>query len=132
MRKCMDCDANFLQELKSIIETLQANLPKEVSLLVCHDSSKGKIDPARAMMLREAIYHRITESAESLYVTLSKKHLIASCLLLRSIIETLALFNKFRNELKIFIKTKKLDDVRDFLHRTLAGVKSKKLRNMNV
>lgn len=114
---------DLLEDLRVIVETLKVSLPTEAPLFL----SKA-IDPSRALLLREACFHRITELAESAYDAFVKKNYVPSYLLSRAVMETMALFWYFYHKLADAIKTQNLDDIRRMLSKALAGAKAEQAK----
>lgn len=113
----------LLTEIRVIVETLKASLPTK-ALLGC---SKA-IDPSRALHLREACFHRITELAESAYDAFVKENYVSGYLLSRAVMETMALFWYFCDQVAESIKTQDLDHIRDVLSKALTGAKAAKAK----
>ncbi|NNM43059.1 MAG: hypothetical protein HKM07_01785 [Chlamydiae bacterium] len=113
----------LLQELSEIVEILKVSLPKEAPLFF----SKA-IDPCRALHLREACFHRVTELAESAYEAFLKKNTVVGYILLRSIMETVALFWYFYDKITDAIKTQDVHRIREMLSKALAGAKAAKAK----
>lgn len=115
----------MLEKLKNISDTLKNSLPIEAPLLV----SKA-IDPCRALVLREACLHRISELVESAYEDFSKDRLISAFIVARAIMETESLFWTFLDKIEQSLKTKNIDEIRTFLSKALAGVKATQAKKL--
>ncbi len=106
-------------EIVKIIETLNQNLPEKVPM-----SFSKNIDLRRAIILRESIFFRIKELAESTYDACLKNRLVSAILLARGLIETEAFFIYFLNKLEQAIKNNNLYEINEFLTKALRGARS--------
>lgn len=109
----------LLDDLQSIVDCyLKPSLPKEAPIFI-----SSTIDPVRALHLREACFHRITELAEAACSEFKKGSLIAGYLLTRAIMETLALFWYFLDEVRGALKEGDIEHLREILTRMMVGAK---------
>lgn len=81
------------------------------------------LDPVRALHLREACLHRITELTESAYDGFKNGNLVTGYLLARAIYETLALFWYFIDQIKASLESGDLEELRDILTKMLVRSK---------
>lgn len=113
----------LLEELNVIVDTLKVSLPTEAPIFI----SKA-IDPCRALQLREACFHRVTELAESAYDAFKKDNYVAAYILMRGVIETVALFWYFCDQIADALTTQDLDHLKEMLSKVLAGAKATKAK----
>jgi hypothetical protein len=114
----------LLDDLQSIVNLLKSSLPKEAPIFI----SKS-IDPARALHLREACIHRITELAESACDAFKSGNNVAGYLLARAIMETFALFWYFTDKVRDALKDEDVEKVRAVLTRMMVGAKVEKAKD---
>ena len=107
-----------MDELKNVVDTLKGSLPKEAPLFF-----SSHIDPVRALHLREACIHRITELAGSACDEFKKGNLVSGYVLTRAVMETFALFWYFIDKLRDALKDGAVKELREILTRMLLGVK---------
>ncbi len=116
----------LLDDLQSIVDCyLKPCLPKEVPIFI-----STSIDPAKALQLREACFHRITELADSACDAFKKGNLVSGYLLARAIMETFALFWYFLDEVRGALKEGDVEHLREVLKRMLVGAKIEKAREV--
>ncbi len=114
----------LLGDLQKVVYALQARSPKEAPLFF----SKS-IDPLRGLHLREACFHRIAELAESTYEAFKKENLATGYLLAQAIVETMALFWHFLDEVRDALKNEDSEHLREILTRILVGTKAEKTKD---
>jgi hypothetical protein len=108
-----------LKMLESLVTTLKENLIESVDGYALSQISKV---PAKAMDLRETLYYRITELAETALELYHKEgRLISAFLITRAVHETTALFYWFYEKLEQTVKQKELGDFDDFIMKVLFG-----------
>lgn len=111
---------NYLKILKQKIKMLNNSLPRKVPMDIF-----SNINLLRAILLRESIYHRIKEFAESGYDDCRKDRLIAALVIARALMETEALFTTFIDKLKHAIESNLFDEFeKNFLTKALRGARS--------
>ena len=115
----------LLNDLQDIVNILKSSLLKEAPIFI----SKS-IDPARALHLREACFHRITELAESACDAFRNGNNVVGYLLARAIMETFALFWYFLDEVRDALKDEDIVDLRAVLTRMMAGAKAGKAKGV--
>ncbi len=115
----------LLDDLQDIVDHyLKPSLLKEAPVFI-----SSSIDPARALLLREACFHRITELAESACDAFKKGNTVAGYLLARAIMETFALFWYFMDKVSNALKDGDVEDLRIILTRMMVGVKVEKAKD---
>ena len=114
----------LLGDLREIVNILKSNLPKEAPIFIFKS-----IDPARALHLREACFHRITELAESACDAFKKENKVSGYLLARAIMETFAFFWYFVDEVRGALKDEDIEGLRMVLTRMMVGAKFKKAKD---
>lgn len=107
-----------INDLELIIKKLNNSLPEKVPL----NFSKN-IDLIRATILRESIFYRIRELAESAYDACLKDRLVTAILVGRGLMETETLFKYFVGKLEKVIKDNKFDEIKNFLTKALQGAR---------
>lgn len=81
------------------------------------------------MHLREACIHRIAELTESTYEAFKKENLVTGYLLAQAVIETIALFWHFLDEVRDALKNEDSEHLRESLTRILIGTKAETTKN---
>lgn len=105
-----------IQALEERIKTLKNSFPENLPI-----NSFKEINLLRSVWLRESIFHRITELAESAYESCIKDKLISAIILTRAIMETEAFFDFFSDKLEGATDSKNTD-LNDFLTIAFRGV----------
>lgn len=118
----------LLDDLQNIVDALKANLPKEAPLVIPKSTDPKKashlIDPLRVVHLREACYHRVFELADSGCEALKKGDIVVAYLLMRAVMETLAIFWYFVDHVEKALNYGDMKDLRKILSQMAVGVKS--------
>jgi hypothetical protein len=109
----------MLHDIEKKIIILKNSSPKSIPMAI-----SPNIDLARATVLRECIFKKIEELAESIHEMCSKNRLVSAMSLQRALMETQALFWVFLKKIEEAIKTNKLDDFKNFLTKALSGARS--------
>ncbi len=110
----------FDKNLIQLITELNENIPSSVL-----GNQFENIDLLRATVLRESIFLRIKELAESIFDNCLKDRFVSSVILLRALMETEAFFVRFLSKLEQAIKNKKFNEIQEFLTNALRGTRSK-------
>ena len=114
----------LLKDLDHVVHSLKDNLSKHAPIFIgASPNSHPSLDPVKALHLREACLHRITELAESAYDGFKKGNLVTGYLLARAIYETVALFWYFLDQLQASLESGDLEELREILRRMLLGSK---------
>ncbi len=114
----------LLEDLNHVVRALKSNLSKHAPIFVgASPNSHSSLDPVRALHLREACLHRITELAESAYNGFKHGNLVTGYLLARAIYETVALFWYFLDQIQESLELGDIEELRDVLTRMLLGSK---------
>jgi hypothetical protein len=109
----------LLDDLQSVVDLLKASLPKQAPLVF-----STSIDPLRALHLREACMHRITELVESACKAFNQGNNVSGYILARAIFETFALFWYFIDAVKKGLQYRDIEELRKILTRMLIGSKA--------
>ena len=110
----------LMSEFSALVATLQANLPSSAPMFLSNVN-----DPCRALHLREACLHRVTELAESSLDAFKKNNNVAGYLLARAIMETVALFIYFLDKTEDAVASGDVKQIQEVLTHMLIGTKSK-------
>lgn len=81
------------------------------------------IDIDRAVIVRESIFYRIKELAESGYEACLKDRLVSAIIIVRALMETEAFFIYFLNKLENAVDNKSFGDLKNFLTKSLLGTR---------
>lgn len=109
----------LLDDLQKVVDTLKANLPKQAPLLFSKST-----DPLRALHLREACYHRITELAESACGAFKKGNNVSGYILARAVMETFAFFYYFVSKVSEAIACEDAEELREALSKIVMSLKA--------
>lgn len=108
----------YLQEAKDLANEIKTNLPDAYD--IASISVKSKL-PLKALALREAIIHRVSELSEVACQLYESKKVISAFIITRSLIETVAILYFIYDKIKKVNNNKDIDNVDHFFMRLLHG-----------
>jgi len=107
-----------LSRAKEVTEEFRQNLPKKI--YAASLSVKSKI-PFKAVPLREALVHRLTELAEVACALYDQKKTVSAFIITRSVMETAAMLYWLHKKIQAVVASNELGDIDIFLMRTMFG-----------
>ena len=106
------------REAKEISAEIKLNLPKVYDIASISTTSKL---PFKALSIREVIIHRVSELSESAcYLFEAKKH-VSAFIIIRSLMETVAILYWLNDRIKKVNKTKHIGNIDHFFMRLFFG-----------